>query len=256
MLLIQSFKPLIGWRQWLLVTIIAIVLGGAIEWVQFYVGRNANVDDVLHNVFGVWLGLFWGQKPSRLIWLLRFVCTLLITPALWLVVDSALADLSMRHQFPRLNSFESRYELQQLQANNGQVKIHQAQLVHTHGMNAAQITLGTRPYSGVSLLGNYGDWSGYSALVMDLYNPDDEALELVVRISDFQHNRGDNKYNDRFNRRIILLHGWNHIHIPLEEVRTAPHGRFMQMNAIGNVTIFAAQLSEPRVFYWDNIKLQ
>lgn len=256
MLLVQSFRPIVGWRQWLVVTLVAVVMGMAIEFVQHFVGRNFSLSDALHNLFGVWLGLFWGQKPTRLIWLLRFVCVLLIAPALWLVIDSALAHLMLRNQFPQLNSFESRYELQQLQANNAQVKIRQTKLLHTDGTGAAHIILAARPYSGVSLMGSYGDWSGYSALVMDLHNPDSEPLELVIRISDYQHDRGANKFNDRFNRRIILLQGWNELHIDLEDVRTAPRGRAMQMNAIGNVTIFAAQLTEPRAFYWDNVRLQ
>lgn len=256
MLLIQSFKPIVGWRQWLSLTLVAIVMGLTIECIQHFVGRNFSLDDVLHNLFGVWLGLFWGQKPTRLIWLLRFFCVLFIAPALWLVIDSAVAHVTLRHQFPQLNSFESRHELQQLQANNPQINIQQTQLLYTHGIYAAQITLAARPYSGVSLVGNYGDWSSYATLVMDLHNPDSEPLTLVVRISDSQHDRGENKFDDRFNRGIVLRQGWNQLRIDLEDIRTAPRDRATQMDAISNVTIFAAQLTEPRQFYLDNIRLQ
>lgn len=256
MLLIQAFKPLVHWRQWLLVTLVAVAIGSAIEFAQHFVGRNSSVDDVWHNVFGVWLGLFWGQKPTRPVWILRFISSLLIAPAMWLVIDSALAEVTMRNQFPQLNSFESRHELQRLHANTAQVKIQQTQQLHTHGISAAQITLNTHPYSGVSLVGTYGDWGSYAALVMDLYNPDSEPLELVVRISDYAHDRGENNFNDRFNRRIVLIQGWNQMRIDLEDVRTAPSGRIMQMDAVGNVTIFAAQLIRSREFYLDNVRLQ
>ena len=256
LLLIQSSKPLVGWKTWLWVTIIAIAVGALIEFVQFFVGRNASLDDVLHNVFGVWLGLFWGQKSSRIIWQLRFVSSLLIAPALWLVIDSAIAHTNMRIQFPLINSFESRHELQQLYANNSSVKIQQTQQFHTHGIASAQISLDTHPYSGVSLLGSYGDWNGYAALSLDLFNPDAEPLELVVRIADVQHDRGDNSFNDRFNRRILLQQGWNQVRIDLNDVRTAPHKRVMHMHQISDITIFAASLPRPRDFYLDNVKLQ
>lgn len=256
LLLIQSFKPLVHWQQWILTTLVAIAVGSVIEFAQYFVGRNANVNDVIHNIFGVWLGLFWGQKPSRLIWPLRFVSVALVAPAMWLVIDSGLAHLSLQSQFPQLSSFESRYELQQLQANNAQVKIQQTQLLHSHGAHAAKITFGTHPYSSISLIGTYGDWSGYAALSMDLYNPDIEPLELMVKISDYSHDRGANNFDDRFNRRIVLVQGWNQLRIDLEDVRTAPRDRVMQMDAIGNVTIFAVRLLEPRDFYWDNIRLQ
>jgi len=256
LLLVQSFKPIVGWQRWLRVTFIAIAVGCLIEFVQFFVGRNASVDDVLHNVFGVWLGLFWGQKPSPMIWRLRFLSGLLIAPAAWLVIESALAEVVMRNQFPLLNSFESRYELQQLQANNAGVKIQPTQQLHTHGVSSAHIALATEPYSGVSLLGTYGDWSAYAGLLMDFYNPDIEPLELVVKIADFQHDRGDNNFNDRFNRRILLRPGWNQVRIDLNEVRTAPHNRVMLMHQISGITIFAVSLPQTRDFYLDNIRLQ
>jgi VanZ family protein len=256
MLLIQSFKPLPHWRQWLIVTVVAIALGVVIEFAQHFVGRDSSVDDVLHNLFGVWLGLFWGQKPNRLVWFLRLISLVFIAPAIWLVIDSGVADLNLCKQFPLLNSFESRYEFQQLRGNNAQVKIHHTQKFHTHGVSAAQITLGTVPYSGISLSGIYRDWSGYGVLLMDLYNPDREPLELVLRISDAQHDLGGNSFNDRFNRRIVLMKGWTQVQIDLQDVRTAPRNRVMNMNKISNITIFAAQLATKRDFYLDNLKLQ
>ena len=256
LLLIQSSKPLVGWKTWLWVTIIAIAVGALIEFVQFFVGRNASLDDVLHNVFGVWLGLFWGQKPSRVIWRMRFMSGLLITPAAWLVIDSGIAHITMHNQFPLLNSFESRHELQQLHANNTLVKIQQTQQFHTHGISSAQVSLATHPYSGVSLLGSYGDWNGYAALSLDLFNPDTEPLELVVRIADVQHDRGDNNFNDRFNRRILLQQGWNQVQIDLNDVRNAPYKRVMHMHQISDITIFAVGLLRTREFYLDNVKLQ
>lgn len=256
MLLIQSFQPIVGWRQWIWVTLVAIAIGITIEAIQHYVGRNFSLNDVLHNLFGVWLGLFWGQKPSRLIWSLRCCSVLLIIPSVWVVIDSGVAHNTMRIQFPQLNSFETRHEFQLLRASNPHVKIHPAQSLHTHGTQAAQVMLTTHRYSGVSLVVSYGDWSNYAVLLMDLYNPDTEPFELVVKISDHQHDRGGNKFNDRFNRRIILMSGWNQVRIDLDDIRSAPLGRSMQMDAIGNMTIFSAQLTKPQEFYLDNVRLQ
>lgn len=256
MLLIQSFKPLIGWRQWLLVTLVAVAVGSLIEFIQHFVGRNSSADDVLHNLFGVWLGLFWGQKPTRPVWLLRFISLLLVVLPLWLVIDSGVANIVMRNQFPLINSFESRYELQQVQANPNALKTRHASSWHTHGEHGLEVMLGTKKYTGLSLIGPYGDWSHYRFLVMDFYNPDKEPLELVLRISDFLHDRGTNNFNDRFNRSILLMQGWNQVQVELNDVRVAPRNRVMQMNQISGMTIFAVQLSKPREFYWDNIRLQ
>lgn len=256
LLLIQAFKPLPHWRQWLLVTLIAVLLGSLIEFIQSFIGRSASIDDILHNLFGVWLGLFWGQKPTRQVWALRAVSLLFISPALWLIVDSGVANLVMRYQFPQINSFESRYELQQLQLNKAQVKIRQDSSIHTHGNQSLYVELDTHKFAGLSLIGPYGDWGKYKSISMDFYNPDARPLELIIRVSDLQHDRGDNRYNDRFNRPFVLASGWNHLQINLEDVRTAPLNRVMGMDEISNLTIFALQLSEPRQFYWDNVRLQ
>lgn len=256
MLLVQSFRPLAHWQSWLGVTLLALGVGISIEFVQHFVGRDSSWDDVLHNLFGVWLGLFWGQKPTRPVWLLRGISVLLIGPAFWLVIYSAMADIVMREQFPQVNSFESRFELAQVHANPQQVKTRQVNSLHTHGAFSLQVELGTQKYAGLNLIGPYGDWSGYQFLQMDFYNPDSEPLELVLKISDASHDQGTNSFNDRFNRKLVLTQGWNQIQIDLNDVRRAPSKREMQMDKISGMAVFVMQLSQPRRFYWDNIRLR
>lgn len=256
MLLVQAYRPLIRWQSWLLVTLLAIVVGIAIEFVQRFIGRDASWDDVLHNLFGVWLGLFWGQKATRPVWMLRCISLLLIAPAFWLVIYSAMADIVMREQFPLLNSFESRFELEQVRAHPQHAITQQINSLHTHGAYALQVELGTAKYAGLNLIGPYGDWGGYQFLLMDFYNSESEPLELVLKISDTTHDNGSNRFDDRFNRKMMLTQGWNHIKIDLNEVRAAPRTRVMQMDKISGVAIFVMQLPAPREFYWDNVRLQ
>ena len=256
MLFIQSYKPLATWRAWLLVTCIAIALGCLIEFVQKHVGRNANLDDVLHNLFGVWLGLFWGLKPNRKIWFLRFIAVLLVVPAAWLVVDAGIANLMMRNQFPLINSFESRYELQQIHGSPAIAKTRQANSLAIDGNYSLEITFSTRQYAGFRLLGPYGDWSEYTYLTMDFYNPAATPFTVILKISDREHDAGANKFDERFNRRVYLNPGWNKIQIAINDIRTAPHRRAMRMDEISGFTLFVEQLAEPQQLYWDNIRLE
>lgn len=256
MLLVQSFRPLMRIREWMLVTSLAIGTGIAIEFVQRFVGRDSSWDDVLHNLFGVWLGLFWGQKPTRLVWLLRFICLLLVAPAFWLVVYSCIADVVMRKQFPLINSFESGHETAQVHTSPLRVQVRQDDSLHTHGAYSLQTILSTNKYASLNLLGNYGDWSGYTTLYMDFYNPESEPLRLVVKISDSIHDLGVNRFDDRFNRTLTLMKGWNEIQINVQDIHTAPLNRAMQMDKISGITIFATRLPRAREFYLDNIRLQ
>lgn len=256
MLLVQSFRPLVRWSDWLLVTLLAIGMGIAIEFVQGFVGRDSSWDDVLHNLFGVWLGLFWGQKPTRRVWGLRFASLACVLPSLSLVLDAAWGDVVMRQQFPLVNSFESRHEMQQVRASAAQATVGQTGRAVSHGQMSLSVILSTKKYAGISLLGPYGDWSGYQFLAMDFYNPESERLELVIKISDYQHDAGSNRYGDRFNYPVVLMTGWNHVRIDLNDIRSAPTGRNMQMDKITGLAVFALQLPAPREFYWDNIRLQ
>ena len=256
LLWVQSFKSLTHWRQWLWVTFIALVLGCAIETLQHFVGRNASWDDVLHNLFGVWLGLFWGQKATRPVWVLRVASIIGILPAAGLVIDSAWTDLLMRKQFPLLNSFESRTEMQQVRSNGLTREPGQIQVAVRQGSHALDVNLTARQFSGIRLIGPYGDWSGYQYLVMDFYNPDGDPLPLTIKISDYVHDVGKNLYRDRFNHPIVLMTGWSEIRIPLEDIRSAPSGRLMALDRITGFAVFATQLSHPRRFYWDNIRLE
>lgn len=256
MLLVQSFKPLMHWQQWLLVTLVALALSSLIEFVQHFVGREASVDDVLHNMFGVWLGLFWGQKPTRLVWVLRFFSLCLLAPSFWLLTTTAVTDVVMRYQFPQINSFDSRYELRQIHAHPSVVETRQADSFFVHGGHSLQVTLSTKRYAGFRLVGPYGDWGGYTYLAMDFYNPDLEPLELILKISDRTHDNGANKFDDRFNRRLQLVSGWNNLRFAVDDIRHAPKNREMQMDEISGLAIFVEQLNRPRDIYWDNIRLE
>ncbi len=256
MLLVQSFKPLDRWQQWLWVTLIALLLGVLIEYLQHFVGRESSADDVLHNMLGVWLGLFWGQRPTRLVWALRFLSLAVFSPSLWLLIATAVDDVQMRHQFPQINSFDSHHEMQQIYANPAIVETRQVDSPSVAGGHALQIIFGTKKYAGFRLIGPYGDWAGYSYLTMDFYNPEDELLEIALRISDRKHDNGVNKFEDRFNRRFQLTAGWNKVRIGINEIRNAPLKREMDMDEISGFVIFVEQPQRPRKLYWDNIHLE
>ncbi len=256
LLLIQSIKPLVSWREWLWVSVGVLVLGGIIEIAQSFVGRNVSWNDVLHNLFGAWLGLFWGQKPTRKIWFLRVVSACCVLPPAWLIIDSAWADITMRTQFPMINRFESRAEIAQIRVNGATTTVHQDNTGARSGSQVLAVQLSTQQYAGISLVSPYGNWTGYQFLVMDFYNPDPEPLVLVLKISDYQHDMGNNELADRFNHPVMLMTGWNEIRIKVDDIRSAPKKRDIQLDAITGFALFAAKLPAPRTFFLDNIRLE
>ena len=83
---VQRASPLLFWRDWVWTIAVVLFIGIAIEIVQQFIGRKASVDDVLRNVYGVFLALSWkgGGIANRLMrdgFRIASVCLLL--PSLW-----------------------------------------------------------------------------------------------------------------------------------------------------------------------------
>jgi len=106
---------------------------------------------------------------------------------------------------------------------------------------------------GVSLEEPYPDWRGYSALVLDAYNPEESPLPLALRVHDARH---DGRYLDRFNRLLVLVPGPNRLRIPLSEIETAPEGRLLDLSRIAGVILFAPGTDRPRTVYLDALALE
>jgi hypothetical protein len=121
---------------------------------------------------------------------------------------------------------------------------------------ALRISLSTAHYSGVSLHNLPEDWRDYDRLVIDLYNPQDHPLPMILRINDMEHDLGDNNYNDRFNTRLPLTPGPNQFKLDLDRIKAAPESRSMNMQTIRRLILFTVALPEPKTLYLRDIRLE
>ena len=257
-LCIEAVRPLHFWRDWLWVGVAVLLLGLVIESLQYYIGRNASWDDVLHNLYGVFLALTLGGggiTNKFLLASLRLLSVVVLMPSLWMTFCVAYADLRMRGQFPLINNFENEYELRQV-VRIGKSNREQSENHATNGKYSLAVNLGMEKYSGVKWLGRYGNWSQYSSVAIDIFSTADEPFDLVLKIADLQHDMGQNLLTDRFNRSITISPGHNAIRVDLEEIKHAPAGRVMQMDKINCLELFSVSLDAPRLIYVDHLRLE
>jgi hypothetical protein len=100
------------------------------------------------------------------------------------------------------------------------------------------------PFPGISFYEPVPDWRGLKTLTIDVENPDETPLHLVVRVHDFGHSKA---YADRFNRVYQLAAGERRtLEVALEDVEHAPRDRLMNMTQISDVTLFRGQRSGSR----------
>jgi hypothetical protein len=122
----------------------------------------------------------------------------------------------------------------------------------THGTKSIKMELYPSNYPGLTPKLKINDWSGYGAFCFDAYNPQKNAIPLVVRIDD---QRQYPIYEDRFNKEVLLQPGLNHISIPLSTLLTSGKRRRLNVTSISRVLFFLSHPSERIVLYLDYLRL-
>jgi hypothetical protein len=164
------------------------------------------------------------------------------------LIDEAIA----RHQFPILSDLETPFEIDRW-SGSAALSVETIPLISRGRL--LKLSLTTNKYSGAALDYFEGDWASLNRLEISLFNPGANSLKITCRIHDLQHADGNEEYEDRFNRSFLLLPGWNHIAIDLNEVKESPVNRRMDMHRIRGLGLFVTSLPTPRIIYLDNVRL-
>ncbi len=244
-------------HQWLFVLSVTLVSGTLVELVQYHIPhRTADPTDVIRDLTGSFLFLSFSSAYSgslgKLKIILRTVAIMLLLIQLRPLTISLLDEAIAWRQFPLLSGFETPFEQDRWQGNARMAIKHIPAIATDHIM---QITLSRTRYSGVDLRYFPGDWRKYKTLELNIYNPQTQPLSITYRIHDRQHALGLQRYNDRYNHRFLLNHGWNKIEINLNDVASAPRHRKMDLGQIRSLGIFVSSQPQPRIIFLDNIKL-
>jgi len=248
---VNSYIKLRGSLAAISLTLIVFIAGGLIELIQIKIGRDGNWLDVYYDLVGTWIGLVWCQPVTRIIRYARIAVFALTLPALLKVLLLALLQFQAAQNFPVIADFETRLELYQYKGT-----VERSDLVHTQGNFSLQLTLQTTEYSGISFGRAYPDWTPYNHLRMDIYIPDSEPLDIVIRVNDIVHDLAGWKDDDRYNYRTRLSQGWNNLTLSIDAIRNGPANRLMDLQQISSIGIFTTRLPAPRDIYIDNIRLE
>ena len=218
---------------------LALTVGMGIEIIQLHTGGDFSLRDVCLDVTGACL--VPALKPQcrasftkYSLWMLRLVVFTYLLARAFPVGISLVDEYRAERDFPILAGFESSLELERFTGGN-RLKLMQEGL---------QVSFGTEQYSGFSLKYFPADWTGYHVLKLDVLNPGKDGFYLTCRIHDQHH---DQSYQDRYNRWFTIYPGKHTLEINLEDVRTAPLSREMDMKKIGGLGCFTVKLPVPRV---------
>jgi VanZ family protein len=249
--------------------VITLLLGAASELLQlFQPTRDASVGDFLRDAAGATGFLLFraavvapgagvrsqmGAAARMASGLLAVSLLLAVAVPFLLVVG---IYLERDRAFPTLFRLDgSRWERPFVSTGDAQLKPKAplgAGLASGSG-SLALLTFQPGLYPGLVLDEPYPDWRGFRRLVFTAFSDIDTPLTLTIRVHDVWH---DQRYEDRFNKQIVITRGEHQIGIPLDEIRKAPRGREMDLQHVRGIVMFAYRLERPAHVYLGPFRLE
>lgn len=234
--------------QYALALAAALLLGVLTELLQIPAGRDASVEDAVHDVIGAiaLLGIFAAfdsrVRASTRAGIVRVAAAVVGIVALAVAVApvtrAAIKYQQRDERFPVLADFTERYDRYFILQQSAEFS--PAKLPTPWSSKAEEaamhVALLDGPYPGLDFIELWPDWSAHSTLAVDLTNPTPLSLTLVLRVHDAAHN---NQPTDRFSRRIELPPRTRQvIRIPLRDIAAGPSTRELDLRNVAEMIIF------------------
>lgn len=245
-------------RQFVYLVVMSFVIGVVIEYLQTYVHRQASLSDVMKDMLGACIAIpLFSYRFRQLLFYQKFIAytvtVILLIYVTWPVMTAAWDEYVAHKQFPLLSDFERTQELSRW---TGNARREISDEVFTNGKHSLKVSLIKKIYSGVELEYFPGDWTKYTLLRLDVYNPKPRNMSLTVSIFDRQHTHNRYRFNDRYTDSFVLQPGWNELNISIEELKNAPRGRQMDISDILGLRLFAVKPAVGDYFYIDHVRLE
>ena len=249
---------LVGMGVWLGLAMLGVVS----EFLQGFVARSPSLHDALANMAGAGAGVLWTQSRAVRPAAVRY--GLLAAGIALIAAASAEPSLAIHEHYqqsralPTLASFERPRELQHWSVSESRVT--RAQHPVSDGAWSMRLEMFPSQWPGAEMR-PAGDWSDFQELVFDVWlaklggdvSPNDQKLNLIVKVSDEDHNW---ETEDRFHRIVRLLAGPKQtVRIPLADIRNAPAARKMDLSRIRQLQFFILRPKQARTIWLDNIHL-
>jgi VanZ family protein len=247
---------------------ITTALGGLIEIIQAFIGRDASFGDLGRDMLGAGCALsglavfdprLWrtgsGRGRRGVVAVLGIGCGLW---ALYPIAEASLAYARRASAFPVLAQFSIPLDLYFFSSASAVLTVQPlpAQWAQGADQQSLRVAFKAGRWPGVTHEEPTPDWRGFSGLAIDLTNPSAAPLAIMVRVHDRWH---DQRYQDRFNRAFELApRSRQIIHIPLADIQHGPVARELDLAHIAGVTVFTHgdAMAVGRSFYLTRLGLE
>ena len=227
-----------GVITFLAVLVVGMSLGVVIEILQGLLQREASMDDLYRNFFGIVSGLSFAVLTQQKVLRNKMLAAIFSLSFLLLGMGSLL-QISWHYMqrdkiFPFITAFDEKWFTRFLRFNHTEL-LGVATSVTSDGKKLYKIRFDSGKYPGIGVVEPEKDWSAYHKLRFQVFSDNATNVKLVLRVYDEKHNKN---YNDRFNQRFIIQPGLNEIIVNLTQIRNAPVDRKLDLTSISNVQLF------------------
>lgn len=251
-----------GRRYWQAL-VLCIIFGAGTEAVQFFLPRDADVVDFLRNIAGATFALLTyrsynlvrhGRALSLRDRLLLILGTLVLLVSISTFIGWAVSYLERDSRFPLVADFEPRPWPTFVTPKGGRLRSVPAPSAFSKNANGRtlEVAFTHTKWPGFSIQEPYPDWSGYSSLAFEVFNPTSAVHALHIRIDDALYTDG---YEDRYNGIFNISPGANSVRVNLRDVRNGPESRRLDLSRISTIIVFAENNQAPFVLFFDNFRL-
>lgn len=235
--------------------IIVILISIPIEIIQGLNGREAGLIDILFNCLGATVVIVFRSEgfPDKFRFLKhgsRLIVSGFLVMVLYPLFANSVDAFLMYRSFPILSDFESPFELTRWTGPALDIK------KMDDGNQVLVANFSTDEYSGLSLNSPTADWSNYDIFSFRIFNPNPVTHRMVLRIHDKQHYLSNWSFDDRFNQSFQVASGWNYFSFKLNQVKTQPKDRNIDLSEIDEFEIFTHKLPVKATFYFDEFLLR
>lgn len=251
---------------YLIAVMVSLLAGIAIEFIQMGIGRDAELHDVLRDLIGIlsFLGIYAYFDPNlsmyrnkqfrRILSVVIIASSSLLIAGLIPLIGLALSTAQRNAAFPTLIDFSQRWPSAFITTQDAELRIVNlpAQWQNNEAHLVSRMTFYPAMYPGFALHEPVADWTSYTALSFHIYSEATHPFKLALRINDRQHNQ---EYEDRYTTSFTVTPGKNSIIIPIDEIRTGPANRNLDMQHIDKLMLFAVDPDQPVQFYLSNLYL-
>jgi hypothetical protein len=267
-----------GWRRatvarrsllhhWLVCVTLTVMLGVLIEIVQHFIGRDAELDDVIMDALGAIAGTSFGvfatarcEPKQAQPWLSTVALTtaLLTTVVVaWPVLVMAKAYVDRDARFPLLmdaDAFTGTFFLTPYWIETSREPLPQrfrAGQISDHGY---RVLLNSYSDWGLGLLELPPDWSKFTTLTIDVINPKASHLALAVRI--FSHPNGLVGRPGFIAYHTTSQAGAFRWRIPLSQLHQSTGKQHVDLSQLRGMVIYGTAENRAREFYLVNVRVE